>query len=914
MAAFCRPKIKPSMAGTIINGSPNITTLDANFTIDMCNGIFKVDVIRSAFVVPGNILGAKVKITHNTYNTVIRDYPSSTYDIDDVSADFFQMNLPTQGLIYQVGKYTIDVELTDADNQKYYVSKTGEICEFNDSGFECAKAVADCKNGHLHIVVNKPPNYRGKQSSNQTQTWKVVFPDHEQDPIQSSYPNFSVDLYEGIYTITGSVCAEYDFGDGVKVKVPYSANFKKPVTCSIDYSCIRPRIKYYYDLADSGCSLTEKMGYLTVISRAYDLVQTIEMEADAGGDPSPYIDELEILLDCKCGCGCGFSNSQVLNSIPAANVQITGCGFDEELVGLTKIYNFAKQFTGLTFNSQNVISAGGNVESTCGFAIPINYSSTNAYAAIKLLINTSTEYNFFGNVIKQHLTGISPALLACIGLDTTTFNALTLKGVFERIMLALCTGSGGTGSSCPGTVYSDQELISRSGSNVIVPFTATNCAYVIAIINGVQIAMVAASQASVTFIGAANGATHTIRLIPVCINGSWGEYYDLTFTMTGCPDIEAPGVSQNTVTGAVCPADISGLVLGLPLGITAEWHNANSPVQATIINPTQVISGQYWVFAKNVNGCYSAGTPVTVTCASGGGIVTAPQNLAIIKALGGYQFSFESPTNPPSPVSYIVQRRHYLDPDIAGSYTTVAATGAGNDIAYNSITGRYYCLDSDVIQNTLYVYRAISNGGTNPYTDLTYADIPCTELSINNSGTVVSTSFFENGGEVDKYEVIIYDANGINTIASATTLPPYSAPEVVPLDVNDPGTYKVRLRPYIGTYFKDCPLVTTVVPFNYLTGTILYNNISPTSGSGTIEVQSVGGAFITMNNTSIIGTGSSFQMIISGGIGTINCNVSGLDEDGIKTVVSPNLPIGSYTFTATFSSGDTANGSIAVSA
>ncbi|WP_188771504.1 beta strand repeat-containing protein [Emticicia aquatilis] len=129
----------------------------------------------------------------------------------------------------------------------------------------------------------------------------------------------------------------------------------------------------------------------------------------------------------------------------------------------------------------------------------------------------------------------------------------------------------------------------------------------------------------------------------ILTNLTAGVYNNIYATLNGCasPTVDvtlvgptppaAPILGVNTISNT-CPAtSVNLLTLSgtPPNGRTHEWHNANNTLPSSLVaNPSAVsASGTYYVFAKsNASGCYSSGTPVTVTINICTATLSAPAN------------------------------------------------------------------------------------------------------------------------------------------------------------------------------------------------------------------------------------------------------------------------------------------------
>jgi hypothetical protein len=185
-----------------------------------------------------------------------------------------------------------------------------------------------------------------------------------------------------------------------------------------------------------------------------------------------------------------------------------------------------------------------------------------------------------------------------------------------------------------------------------------------------------------------------------------------------------------------CPYDLTANVGPLPIGVIVEWHSEpNTQANTLVGNPSAVNGGTYYAFAKSEDGCYSQGVQVIVTCQSGQ--CSAPNNLGVIAATGGFLIHFQSASYPPPSNSYTVKRRLRSDPDIDASYTTIGSTGSG-DIIWNTTSNRWEVLDTTAQNGVLYTYIAISNcGATQPRIDTDFSNFPTCPVVTGVIATIV---------------------------------------------------------------------------------------------------------------------------------------------------------------------------------
>lgn len=790
-----------------ITNSPNIATLDSKVTMDLCNGVINTDISPSVWIGIGenNVLGVKVQIT-NPLGVIIKPFPAG-YDLTPALSGgvtaIVSFNIPTQAGNYQYGKYTISVQLTDADNTVYTDTKSVSICAPNPNdktkkyGTLGAKLSGVCSDGKVYVLVNEPPAYKGFLAESTSQAFTLDYPTGSGlASLDSAINSFSVQLFEGVYKISGSLCAEYNYGDNVFVDVNYKVNYSKAILCSLDDCCVHSGLVALKEKLDSDCSQDEMNDTRNRLEKATLLIATINFGVKCGQDVSDYIQSLEDVLGVNCSCSFD-DGTPIINNNPSSDILVQGCNVEKETVGLTTVYtlnlysyvvNMADNGGALTMSEQTL---NGCVKTqTLTFNIATVYSQIKTQATPADATKALAESNFWAGVVKNALNSINAS---CLDLTAEQLSALTLPQLFQKIIDKECAAA-----SCASTI--DTIGATQNGADVVIAWTSTNAYIVDIYIDNILRATVLSSAASYTAAGYADGITHTYRVISKCSNNIYGSAMEDTFGFTGCPTINPPTVSSASVSNATCPFDLTGLVSGLPAGITAEWHTANNHLASTLVpDETAVSDGIYYVFATNGHNCYSSGVKVTVTCAVASSC-TAPQSLSASSVIGGIKIAFTSAAYPPPSNSYTVKRKPKADADIDANYTTIGTP------VYNTSTGKYEITDTSAVANTYYTYKAVSNcGGSTPYVTVDFANISCPALTLSATETTISYSFSNTGGEIDKYEVEIW--NGATLIHTDTFLPSLVFPDPMTgtFSYLTSGTnYKVRIVPFIGTASFPC--------------------------------------------------------------------------------------------------------------
>lgn len=886
------------MSAKVITGSPNIASLDFNVLADLCEGVFTADLDSTIWIGSGasNVLGASFKVT-NPLGVIVKNYPTSGYDIYPPMTEDVEVNVPTQASNYQYGTYTFEVSITDSDSTIYTLTKSVKICapdsknKTRNYGSLSATLDGNCVTGRVVVIADTPPNYQGFTTDSQVNDFLLKYPTvSEVVPLETTQNNFSVQLYEGEYQFSGTICAHYSLGDNVTANVNYRVKRFKTIRCLLDMACVAARLSELQFQISQDCTDAEKIATQATIINALLLITVINGRATTGLDPSDAIGELETVLGCVCSCNCA-DGTPIIPLNPTGDFSVEGCNVSVDTAGLTTIYTIENYAYYVDFvPNGGVITISSQTLADCTKTQILTFNIGTAYTQIKAQINSTNEYNFWASVINRAWNTLD---LSCIGTPLQWVNwtfAQRSQWLFDRFC-----GAG----ICNAVIVNNET--EADANDVVLTWENTSDVYEVAVyMDDILVGTVLNPTSTFTIVGAADGNDHEYVLVSKCTNGSQGAVLRGEFTYFGCPAIASVSVSSANITDAECPYDLTALVNSLPSGIIAEWHNLNNTNASSFVpDPTNATGGIYFVFGKNTEGCYSAfGTQVILTCSSETAC-TAPQNLIVAAITGDFRVRFSGAAFPPPANSYTVKRRLTADPDVSGSYTTIGTP------TWNAGANAWEILDTTGIDNTLYTYRAISNCASSaPYIDYIFANITCPTVTLTPSDTTMGYSFTGVGGGVDKYEVRIYDSTGVTLIHTDTKTPAFATPITGTFIYLDEGTtYLVSLKIFIGTYSSVCGNTSgTTDEQNTITGDTNMSMDTP-SFSGTIEVTSPGGGTLRLANFSTCGIADA-QITISGGVGTIDNDISnGLSNQhqSVDTVI----PVGSYTYTGTLTTSCT---------
>lgn len=813
------------MSSTLITNSNDISSLELKIVADLCVGKLYMDITPSVWIGSGEdlVLGANFQIV-NPKGVIVKPFGSNYEIAPGLSGGMetvVSYNVPTIAGNYQYGSYTISVELYDAAGNKYVNTKPVTICEpdsLNKTkkyGTLSANLKGVCKDGKLWVIVDGVPNYKGAQVDSQVNLFTLYYPTVSGiDPLEDvSVSNFTVQLYEGEYILEGTVCALYNLTDNVYVKINYVVNKKHIVKCSIDFCCVQQQFAALKERMNTDCTDAEKADLANTIVESLFYLETAKLAADCGQDPSEYISSLEKLLGCSCTCNCA-EGTPVIDATPSIDVAIEGCGFTKTVVGLTHTYTLYN-YTYIVAITDNGGALTINEATTdgCTKTQTIQFNISVVYSQIKgIALSNQTEANFWASVVRKALVGLDAS---CLGLTPSQYAQLTFAQLFQKVFDKFC--------ACCGCAAELSNLTTTQiGNDIMFNWDETNVYSVDIYINNIFVANILAGIGQYRYIAPKDyEQLNSYRLVPKCENGSSGTPLSGTTEFTGKVYIVPPSVYTPHLVGT-CPYDLTTNVLPLPLGITAEWHTANNTLATSLVSdPTNAIQSAYFVFAKDSNNFYSEGVQVTLVCDVTGSC-SAPQNLSVVPAFGGNLIKFQSAAYPPPLNSYTVKRRLKSDTDIPANYTVIGTP------VWNASASRWVISDPSAVSNVLYVYRAFSNcGGTAPYIDYEFASIVCPSLTIVPKVSYVNYSFTEGGDEIDKYEVSIYESDGVTLVHTNTHIAPFSTPVTGSFAYLDSSTnYKVGVKVYIGTYVKDCGQessatlsATSTLTLDYIAGT-----------------------------------------------------------------------------------------------
>lgn len=701
-----------------ISTSPNIAVLDSNIVVDMCAGKFFVDIKPSTFIGNGAALvkGAKVKIT-NPYNVEVKPYGAS-YDIAAPFTSTYSFAIPTRQRNYEYGRFQVFVEVTDADGTKHTVSKVVITCEpdLNNKSASYRNLHTDisgvCKDGKVYVSAENIPAYRGLLSTSTDTSLSLQFPTSSGIPkLLSTHTSFSAKLFEGVYKVSGEVCAHFYAADSVTYKIRHKVLAEKMVRCRVNTCSVYDRLAAFHSQITDDCDTGTRESAVSVTLDTLRLITMAEFAQECGQDATEYILELERLLGIPAG-ELDLPDYPYTTTQPNRDVKVEGVNVVKEQIGLTDVYTIDNYIYTVTVDpaAGGIITVAAPVLEDGGVKKQvISFSLTKAYLGIKNIVtNSADEKNYWASIIKDALSGLD---ISGLGINNTTYNGMTLKQFFQALLNKIK-------SCCDCAALITSHNVVSQGVNALVSWSASNSESVDVYLDGQFIGNVLHPDQDQLLMNVANGQERNYRLVPRCDKGTAGPAVTGKFTYLACPTIAAPNLNTNNANGVPCPYNLLLLVGSLPPGISVEWHTANNTLAQTLVpQPSAVQSGVFYAFAKDSNGCYSEASQVQVICQATS--CTSPVNLSVSAVQGGFSVRFQSAAYPPPNNSYTVRRRRYEDADVAANYTTLPAPN------FNTTLGRWEVLDTTAQINEEYTYVAISNcGATQPFVSYNFSHYP----------------------------------------------------------------------------------------------------------------------------------------------------------------------------------------------
>lgn len=877
------------MAQKTITTSPNIAVLESKIVTDLCIGKFFIDLSPTLFLGAGatNVLGAKIKIL-DQFDTPIKPY-SVSYDILPPMTGIYQFLIPKSNGVYQYSTFNISIEITDANGTKYEITQAVKVCQPDiknrkkNYGQINAKILGNCKQGIVNVLLNEPPVYNGFLSESRTQTYTLYYPTGTiAIPEVTTQSNFQVALFEGDYLVKGDVCVTYNFGENNYAKVPYKVECEKKIKCLVDFCIVFGRMQEIGNqIRKDDCVNKEDLS--NILLTAVSLLETIRLGNDCGEDIGNEITELEQLLGVECSCS--IDGTPISPIVPASSIVINGCNVTSVPGANTTTYTINNYEFVVTVNPANnsfLVIAPPSLNS-CTKTQELTFSVSALYTEIKGFATNDEVY--WINLWKKG-AGLSAANIACLGLTTSQYNALTGTQLINNIVAKMCGCCGSSNCNVDISVLSQ----TISGQNTVINWTndLQKPPYgVVIYVDGILIDTIVFPtnpypvMYGYLLTGYNDGVQHQVKIRPTCSNGLVDTVHgqEIFINNAGCPTILPPSLNASTVNAAVCPFNLSTLIAGgTPVGLTIEWHTANNMNADTKVpNPQSVGNGTFYAFYSNVNKCNSPASQVTINCAVAGN-ATAPLNLLVVEGAGTTNLvTFNSASTPPP--SYLVKRKLASAPDVNGSYSSLGAP------TFNAGSNKWELTDTGAVINTLYTYKAESQAtdGSRPYTLYEFARITCPTVSLTSTNNQISYSFVNVGGEVNKYVVELFDNVDLVVASQQVIIPAFTNPIIgafASLLTN--RSYSVKVTPFINTVNGTC----TPQMINTLANNIIVDIPAKLTAPATTYNIKVNGATVYTGSTLVTGQFQGFFAGLNINNATVLLTLTSTDNIGINSLVT----------------------------
>lgn len=617
--------------GKIINNNV-VSALDFTADFDMCSGkITATPVLTFASGVPSN--AGTVLLSVKDPGGVVSELSSPF----TTNYGFVQFDIGKIGGVYKNGTYEVALTFTPTGGIAISYSKW-QILETplsnNNTGVATFKITPNCKNGKVLVSGLAVPLYQGLPPTQYTQAWKYYFPNgSEQTDITGTFAPFEVQAFNGQNEARVTVCATYNTGDGLTVKVSYAGSVVKRVACGVELCYAYAAIHNLYDQLEE-CDRSKREDIQARIQAAANLIVLIQLGMDCNYDVSDDVEALEEVLGTSI-CGNGPDETSV--GVPAEAVLIEGCGFTKEEIGLTTKFTINNYEYNITNSGDQGVITRTQTLNGCTSATNFAFD-LGKLTDIVLAYMAGTKNAAFLALLNTAIANVNPKCVTTV----PTWQAANFAGKIQLIIDKICVGqSGGTGlrvtPNCAGAVVVGVLTSGTPGSATItLPITVVGSGTIFGTITGTGFTGTIANTdvtaattqivCTVNYDGSGSGGTRNAT-VSLSVNGATVTcVVPVSITATvGCsaPLNPAVAILANVVTVSFSPAvdqpatytvkrrrasdpDVDGSYTTL----TAPAYNGGLGKWQTTENFTSNETNKVWVY-KIISNCVGSSPFVT---------------------------------------------------------------------------------------------------------------------------------------------------------------------------------------------------------------------------------------------------------------------------------------------------------------
>ena len=326
-----------------INGSPDISILEAKVTLDL-SGI-KPSIIVENQSSGANLAGVTWWITaYSPTGTPIHE--GSFTQPDAIGTRFSVATLmdswprPFGQIEWSGAPYQITLFAQDSIGNVYSIVKTFSVCRPTGSG-EKSRDMAGvasvniqvlCSEGRVFITDQTAATYKGIIGTRLSATLRMLYPLDATGnrPVDFQAQNFTsatipVTYSSDNYEYLLNSVYEYDFGNNGFVRIRYSSKKTFAVMCNVNFAPLVCEITKIIDSIQNGScdDIAGAQAKLSVINPKLNLALIGQLQPMTGIDVAKLVDEIIQIGGFTCDC-CGDDSSGIL---PQTSVVIDGYNF-----------------------------------------------------------------------------------------------------------------------------------------------------------------------------------------------------------------------------------------------------------------------------------------------------------------------------------------------------------------------------------------------------------------------------------------------------------------------------------------------------------------------------------------------------------------------------------------------------------
>ena len=613
-----------------------VSSLDFTAEFDLCNG--------KITVTPALVFSGGVPVYAGAVLLSAKDPGGVVSELSSLFANnsygSVQFDIGKIGGVYKNGTYEITLSLTPPGGTaipyiKWQIIETP--LSNNNIGVVGFKITPNCKSGKVVVGGLTIPLYQGLAAVQYTQLWKYYFPNgSEQIDITSTFSPFEAQAYNGQNEARATICAIYNTGDGISVKVAYAGTVVKRVACGVELCYAYAAIHNLYDQI-SDCSRDTREAIEQKITQASNLILLIQLGLDCNYDVSDDVEALENVLGTSI-CGNGPDETTIAG-IPAESIVIEGCGFTQEQAGLTTRFTINNYTYNITNSGDQGVVTRTNTLNGCVSATNFAFN-WDKLTDLVLAYMAGTKNGAFLTLLNTALAAVNPKCVTTV----PTWAAASFSGKIQLIIDKICVGQSGGGGltvtpNCAGATVAGTITSGTPGTvTITLPITVVGTGTIFGSVTGTNLSGTIANTdvtaattqliITVAYDSYGDGGTRNAT-VSLSVNGAVVTCV-VPISIIGIVGCSAPinpsvAIAGNTVTVSFSPAVSQPATYTVKrrrasdadsdvnyLTLTAPVFNGGLGLWQTTENFTSNEVNKVWVY-KIISNCVGSTPSVTTT-------------------------------------------------------------------------------------------------------------------------------------------------------------------------------------------------------------------------------------------------------------------------------------------------------------